>query len=205
MKKFIVSCLCLFGAGVFVASAQEQEQKQGQEQEKSSVLSRFSKAELAKMDMESDRMKLNHSNAIWVNCGDKPCPEFSYTDTAGKLWTHETIRGKVTLINFWYIGCEPCIREMPWLNSLKEKYPDGNYLSCTFNYANQITKIVENTPFLYAHLTDALPLFSAYGVTMMPVTIILDKDTNLFAVVTGSSAVLQRAVETKLKEAFAKE
>ena len=55
-------------------------------------------------------------------CG-KACPEFALTDTEGRLWTNQSIKGKVTLINIWHIYCEPCIKEIPQLNELTKKYP----------------------------------------------------------------------------------
>lgn len=151
---------------------------------------------------EVNRARLAHSDAVWAKWGDKPCPPFAYKDMEGHLWTNETIKGKVTLINFWHFWCGPCIREMPWLNKLPEKYPDANFLSCTFNEASQIKKLVEKTPFLYHHLTDALALWKAFGIEISPTTIILDKEGRVFAVITGTNDTLKRAVESKLKEVY---
>lgn len=32
--------------------------------------------------------------------------------------------GKVTVINFWYIGCGPCIAELPYFDAIAKKYGD---------------------------------------------------------------------------------
>lgn len=152
---------------------------------------------------EISNMRLAQSNAIWAKWGEKPCPVFAFKDVQGKEWTNENIRGKVTLINFWQVNCGPCIREMPWLNKLMEKYPEANFLGCTYNTPAQIKRLVAETPFLYPQLTDeAIALWQAFGVEASPTTIILDKEGKVFAVITGVNDALKRAIESKLKEAL---
>ncbi len=34
--------------------------------------------------------------------------------------------GKVTLIDFWYMDCFPCIKAIPHLNAISEKYAEGD-------------------------------------------------------------------------------
>ncbi len=36
----------------------------------------------------------------------------------------QNFRGKVVIVNFWSIWCEPCIRELPEFQKIKEKYPE---------------------------------------------------------------------------------
>ncbi|MEG2331075.1 MAG: TlpA disulfide reductase family protein [Bacteroides sp.] len=151
---------------------------------------------------EIKRQRLAHSSTIWDRWGGKPCPVFAYKDLNGVLWTNENIRGKVTLINFWHTEGAPCIRQIPWLNKLLEKFSDVNFIACTFNDAAQIKKVVEQTPYLYHQLTDALPLFQEFGIVIMPTTIILDKEGKVFAVVTGTNDTLKHTIEAKLKENF---
>ncbi|MCC8187038.1 MAG: TlpA family protein disulfide reductase [Bacteroides sp.] len=114
-------------------------------------------------------------------------PEFSATDTKGILWNKESILGKPTVLNFWYIGCAPCIREMPDLNEWMEEVPEVNYLSVTWNTAQQIESIVTQTPFLFHHLTDNLFLFQLFAVQITPTTILLDKVGTIREIVVGTS------------------
>lgn len=150
---------------------------------------------------EVNRERLEHSKAILAKWEGKPCPVFACKDLNGKEWTNETIRGKVTLINFWHSGSGPCVREMPWLNKLMEKNPQANFLACTYNTPAQIKKIVVDTPFLYTQLASAISVWHAIGVELVPTTIIIDKEGKVFAVVTGFNDGMKRKIETKLKEA----
>jgi len=41
----------------------------------------------------------------------------------GNLINHEYLNGKIVLIDFWYIQCPPCRRELPALSELSKMYP----------------------------------------------------------------------------------
>ena len=51
-------------------------------------------------------------------------PNFTLKATNGENITLDGLKGKVVLINFWAIWCEPCILEMYEFNSLYDKYND---------------------------------------------------------------------------------
>ena len=42
---------------------------------------------------------------------------FYVKDLNGKLWTEQSLKGHKVVINAWYSGCGPCLREMPILRS----------------------------------------------------------------------------------------
>jgi thiol-disulfide isomerase/thioredoxin len=49
----------------------------------------------------------------------------------------EDKKGKVILFNLWGIWCQPCIREMPHLVELQEKYKDKNFEIIGLNVGDQ--------------------------------------------------------------------
>ena len=53
-------------------------------------------------------------------------PDFEATSLAGKKYNKENLYGNMNIINFWFITCPPCVKEMPELNSLVEKYSKRN-------------------------------------------------------------------------------
>ncbi|MGK0324190.1 MAG: thiol-disulfide isomerase/thioredoxin, partial [Psychroserpens sp.] len=48
--------------------------------------------------------------------------ELILEDIEGNSHTLESLKGKVVVINFWFINCKPCVAEIPDLNKLKAKF-----------------------------------------------------------------------------------
>ncbi len=66
--------------------------------------------------------------------------------------SNKDLKGKVTLLNFWFPGCKPCITEFEALKNLYEKYKSNNklqILSFTFGSRSKNMKIIEkyNLPY----------------------------------------------------------
>ncbi len=54
----------------------------------------------------------------------KAAPAIAAADLAGRTWTLEDGRGRVTWVNFWATNCEPCRTEMPAMQVLANAYGD---------------------------------------------------------------------------------
>src|SRR5690242_17125851 len=54
--------------------------------------------------------------------GQDCLPSVSYTDTAGVKYSHESLAGKVVVVNFWATWCRPCQAEIPALSKIYDKY-----------------------------------------------------------------------------------
>ncbi|MBT8218444.1 MAG: TlpA family protein disulfide reductase [Bacteroidia bacterium] len=46
--------------------------------------------------------------------------------TDGILIDHAFLKGKIVIIDFWYIRCQPCMRELPGLHEIAKLYPDND-------------------------------------------------------------------------------
>jgi peroxiredoxin len=49
---------------------------------------------------------------------DRLAPDFELLDKDGRPWRLSDHRGKVVVMNFWSITCQPCVEEMPQLVDL---------------------------------------------------------------------------------------
>lgn len=50
---------------------------------------------------------------------NRTAPDFTLTDRYGKPWKLSDHRGKVVVMNFWSITCQPCVEEMPSFEQLE--------------------------------------------------------------------------------------
>jgi peroxiredoxin len=55
----------------------------------------------------------------------KKAPDFGMTDTAGKTFHVSDYRGKVLVLDFWYVWCKPCIAKFPAIKKMIESYSDA--------------------------------------------------------------------------------
>jgi thiol-disulfide isomerase/thioredoxin len=55
--------------------------------------------------------------------GQRDClPDVNYIDTTGVAYSHDSLAGKVVLVNFWATWCHPCQQEIPDLSKAYDKY-----------------------------------------------------------------------------------
>jgi thiol-disulfide isomerase/thioredoxin len=65
------------------------------------------------------------ASAKTCQVGERDClPGVSYVDTNGRAYTPQSLAGKVVVVNFWATWCAPCLKEIPDLSRVHEKYKD---------------------------------------------------------------------------------
>ena len=85
-------------------------------------------------------------NAIRKANIGKQFPDFKVTDIDGNNFSNSDLEGKITLINFWFEGCHPCVAEFAALNDIFEKFyrnKSFNFITFTFEYSSDIKKNVK--------------------------------------------------------------
>lgn len=83
----------------------------------------------------------------------KPLPGFNFVDLKGNIYNKETCKGKIVVLNYWFIGCHACVKEMPELNRIVDKYKDRKdilFVSLAMDSVQQLKKFLSKTIFDYA-------------------------------------------------------
>jgi thiol-disulfide isomerase/thioredoxin len=84
------------------------------------VLTRVLNAAVAKHSVTADELR-NELNEHAALIG-KPAPGWDLSDLQGGRHALKDLAGKVVVLDFWYRGCGWCMRAMPDMKGLAEKY-----------------------------------------------------------------------------------
>jgi cytochrome c biogenesis protein CcmG, thiol:disulfide interchange protein DsbE len=108
---------------------------------------------------------------------NKEFPKFDLNTLVDKNFNSEKLKGKPTMINFWFTKCAPCIDEMPILNKIKEKYKDDfNFIAITYEKKEDVEKFLKKHPFDFEHLINAKDFTDQLGIQGYPMNLFLDKN-----------------------------
>lgn len=114
------------------------------------------------------------------------------------------LKGKISLINFWSINCEPCIKEFPDLNRIKKQFKDSvNFVAITVDSSVDVENFLKKHKFDYEQITDSMfPLLNELKINALPMTIILDKNGIILNVYGGLITNNENEVIETLKKSF---
>lgn len=116
----------------------------------------------------------------------------------GETFKLEDNKGKVVLINLWAIWCGPCIKEMPHLNEMQEKYKDKDFIILGLNtgddFGNKeaqpnIEKFVKkqnlNYPIGWSHRELTTEFFTLGQMNGIPQSFLINREGKLTGIFQG--------------------
>jgi len=129
--------------------------------------------------------------SLWPRAEETTCfktgeemKSFSERDIGGNKLSLKKLRGKVVVINFWFIGCQPCRKEIPDLDKVAALYknnPDVVFIALALDDSDNIKNFLRQLAFYdvtfgYHIIADARAIANHYGVQLYPTNVILDRD-----------------------------
>lgn len=105
-------------------------------------------------------------------------PEIAGKTLDGKKIDAAMLKGKVVVLNFWFIGCASCRAHQPKLNELKAKFADRDdviFLAVTADPAGDVRKYIEKEKFDFPQLTDAEQLLKTFRFSGYPKNIVISR------------------------------
>ena len=114
----------------------------------------------------------------------------------------DTLKGNIIVLNWWATSCLPCIKEIPGLNKLVEKYKNKpvKFLSIIWDKEN-LDEFLKKYPFNYKHLYSNMEAKKLLG-GAFPVNIIIDKNHkiiyNKLGALTDTWKILDKIISSKL-------
>ena len=124
---------------------------------------------------ESIPQPINKKVEDWVG---EPAPDFKVKDLNGEELSLEKYKGHIILLDFWATWCPPCIKEIPKLKKVYEKYKDQKFQIIGVSLDRSMPPLaayVENKALTWAHYWDQnRSVRNQYGVTAIPTAFLID-------------------------------
>ena len=115
---------------------------------------------------------------------------FSIKDINDNEKVISSSENKILLFNFWATWCAPCIKEIPELIELKEKFKNNievYFVSVDYNIKKTVPKFLRKNKLenLSIFNDEKLKISNKFGVKVMPTTVIINKNFEEIAQVKG--------------------
>lgn len=105
-------------------------------------------------------------------------PDFSVHVIGSPRVTLSSLRGKVVVLNFWFIGCPACRALKPHLNEFKARFADRDdivFLAITADPEGKVKDYLRKEPFEYLQGTDAAVALGMFKFGGYPKNIVISK------------------------------
>lgn len=107
-------------------------------------------------------------------------PNYKFVDMQGKVHDNTSTNGKIVVFKCWFIGCLPCVQEMPVLNELRQRYSnqkDVLFISLCWDPKNKVDSFLKNNTFIYSTVPGQYKFLTGnLALNGYPTHFILDKN-----------------------------
>ena len=120
----------------------------------------------------------------------RPSPNFRMTSLDGKIFDLAGLRGKIVVLNLWFISCGPCRREIPRLNEIVAEFKNSPvvFIAPSFDDAEALKTFLKTNRFEYNIVPDAEEfVVGKFNATLFPTHIIIDADGQIESVMIGAA------------------
>ncbi len=139
-----------------------------------------------------------------VNKGDN-APIFQTTDINNNAIDLQKLIGRVIVLNFWFIGCEPCRKEMPELKTITQSYTNADeivFLSIALDTDVALRKFILTHDFGFIVGKMNKEITDKYAIHSFPTNFVIDKNGTVIygkSGYSGSLGSLKRAIAKATK------
>ncbi|AIF46666.1 hypothetical protein HY57_05015 [Dyella japonica A8] len=101
-------------------------------------------------------------------------PPFELPSSQGGTLHSSALRGRYTLVSFFFAECAPCIADVPVLNAFAKANGDMGFVAITYEDADTARAFVNDRGLRWPVLHDGQALIDTLGVNVYPTLILID-------------------------------
>ncbi|MBN1848716.1 MAG: redoxin domain-containing protein [Deltaproteobacteria bacterium] len=108
----------------------------------------------------------------------EPAPDWTLSDSQGRKYSLRDFKGKIIVMDFWATWCGPCLKMMPELQKIHEKFLNQPAIVlgiCTWERGDPVTFMKEKG-YGYKILLNGDEVAKKYGVTGIPTLYVIGRD-----------------------------
>lgn len=124
---------------------------------------------------------------LWIAPSGQPeAPQASFKDLQGNVFNLEQLKGQPVIVNFWATTCPGCVKEIPALISLSQKYVSQDLVvigvAMDYDPESQVREMVRQKQMSYPVVLDSDGnLAKVFGnVTLTPTTFFITRQGNIY-------------------------
>ena len=106
-------------------------------------------------------------------------PIFDVPDINAKWLNTAELKGKVIVLNFWFIGCLGCMTEIPKLSAFADKFKGNDdivFLAIANNTPQELRQFLARQRFNYRHIGQGASLVKLFDFTGYPKNVVIGRD-----------------------------
>lgn len=118
------------------------------------------------------------------------------------------LKGRIFVINLWFVKCAPCVAEIPELNEVVNYYrskPDVLFFAAAHDEVDALKKFLSKHRFSYVVLANSKEFCEKIGVPAYPTHIVVDSNGLIAEVIVGGrqgvGKILNEAIDRVLAKA----
>lgn len=130
----------------------------------------------------------------------KPFPTLKTKTITGEKINTRDLKGKILVINYWFINCMPCRKEIPVLNELVRHFEGDTsvvFISIAKDSNRDLKEFLETTPFSYKVIGYGE---GSQGIGSFPTNVVVDKEGKIVFHASGYSPVTVYWIGKKIGE-----
>jgi len=115
-------------------------------------------------------------------------PDWTLYDANGKKVALSQLKGKVVMLDFYYIGCSGCMKALKPLNAIYEKYKNKGVIIASLterDSKNAVLDFEKRNKIRYTGFINAADVVKSYHVTGFPTFYFIDKEGKIGNVFVG--------------------